>query len=527
MRHTVLLPVFSLLYLGVANAQSQPPSVYQVLMYSGVSSPTVPVFNSAGTAQIGSVTLTRSVPNIFSGSGNLANFGSSPFGAPTDPSLYGPNNAIALISGVLNQSIATSLSVIPISAPASGVITKVDPLTGGELPARSSSLGPIFTERAETIGRHNFYIGFSNQNYHFTSFNGRSLNGLPLLYSGGDVTKLTAGTTALSTYPVTFNLGLDVRLSQDIAFLTYGVTNRFDVSVGLPMVHAAVAARTYNGISWDGSGAGGQSSSNPNCWCSTTFNPGTPSLLQPDVANSHLSKSGFGDLILRMKGTVLERPGAVIALGADVRFPTGDAQNYLGAGAASFKPFVAVSLYSKPLKNGMVFSPHATLGWQIVGKSILGGTLEPTVQTVSTASGPVNYYGAPFTSTKDFLPDVLSWSVGAELALGKHNTVAFDVLGNELGLIHGMLNTKTSNSAQGFAPCGASVVVTCNTSLQTVPGLVSAGRQSLGQYSGAFGYKARVVGNLVVMFNALVRFDNNGLVSRFSPMFGLGYSFGR
>ena len=139
----------------------------------------------------------------------------------------------------------------------------------------------------------------------------------------------------------------------------------------------------------------------------------------------------------------------------------------------------------------------------------------------------MNYYGAPFTASKDYLPDVLSWSVGAELALGRHNTVAFDVLGNQLGLIHGILNTKTSNDAKGFAPCGASVVLTCTSALQTVPGLVSAGRQSLGQYSGAFGYKARVVGDLVVMFNALVRFDDNGLVARFTPMFGLGYSFGR
>ena len=519
MRRTSQLFVFLPLMIGVASAQA--PSVYQVLMYSGVSNQTFPINNAAGNPTGASVTLTRSVPNIFSGAGNLA----SPTLNLYDLTAYGPNSAIATISGVLNQSIATALSVIPISAPASGVVTKVDPLTGSELPSRSSSLGPIFTERAETIGKHKFYIGFSNQDYHFTSFNGRSLNGLPLLYAGGDSTKLSAGTTPLTTYPVTFNLGADVRLSQNIAFLTYGVTNRFDISVGLPMVHSAVAARLYNGISWDGSGAGNQSNSNPNCWCATTFNPGNPSLMQPDVANSHLSKTGFGDLIIRAKGTVLERPGAVIAVGADLRLPTGDEQNFLGAGAASFKPFAALSLYSKPFANGMVFSPHATIGWQFVGKSILGGTLTPSIDTVSTASGPINYYGAPFTASKDFLPDVLSWSVGAELALGRHNTVAVDVLGNEVGLIHGILNTKTLSTAQGFAPCGAGIVVGCGSTLQPVPGLVSAGRVALGQYSGAFGYKARVAGNLVVMFNALVRFDDNGLVARFTPLFGVGYSF--
>ena len=524
-----------LLSLCVTSASAQSgsaPSVSQVLIYSGVSSPSIPVLNASGSPN-GSVTLQRAVPNIFSGSGNLAGFGSNPFGAPTDPTLYGPNSGVALISGILNQSIATALSVIPISSPASGVITKTDPLTGGEIPA-SGTLGPIFTERAETIGKNKFYIGISHQDYHFTSYNGNSLNNLTLVYQGNESTKLSApGVSSLDTYPVSYSVGVDVRLSQDIAFLSYGVTNRFDVSVGLPVVHAAVAARMYNGISWEGSGTGNldkqtnTSGLTPNCWCSTSLAPGNPVLQVSDVGNSSLSKTGFGDMILRAKGTVLDRPNAVIAVGADVRLPTGDEQNFLGAGAASFKPFVAVSLYSKPLSNNVVFSPHATLGWQVVGKSVLGGTLVPTLQTANTASGPISYYGAPFTSTKDFLPDVLSWSVGAEVALGRHNTVAVDILGNQIGLMHGILNTQTNKTAMGFAPCGNTVNPNCTNPLQVVPGLISAGRTSMGQYTGSFGYKARIVGNLVAMFNILIRFDNNGLVSRFVPLYGIGYSFGR
>jgi hypothetical protein len=500
--------------------QTSPPSVSQVLIFSGtIPSMTVPVFNSSGV-QTGTVTLHNAVPNIFSGAGNLASVDTN----LNNTANYTSLQSLVSLTQALNAGIATSLSVIPISSPASGVIFKKDPATGGELPA-SSTLGPIFTERAETIGKHRFYIGFSNQDYHFTSFNGRSLNNLTMLYAGGEPTKLSAGTTPLTTYPATFNLGVDIRLSQDIAFLTYGVTNRFDLSVGLPAVHAAVAARTYNGIVWDGGGTGTQSSSNPNCWCANTLTPGNPLLELPDVGNSHLAKTGFGDLIVRGKGTIYESPGAVIALGADVRFPTGDAKNYLGAGAASFKPFMAVSFYSKPFSNGLVLSPHATLGYQYIGKSILGGTLVGTPQQVATSYGSVTYQGAPFTQTKDFLPDVLSWSVGAELALGRHSTVAVDVLGNEIGLIHGMPDTKTNSDAKGFMPCGPGLMPNCSTSLQPVPGLVSAGRVMIGEYSGAFGYKARVVGNLVVMFNALVRFDNNSLVSRFVPLYGIGYSF--
>ncbi len=61
--------------------------------------------------------------------------------------------------------------------------------------------------------------------------------------------------------------------------------------------------------------------------------------------------------------------------------------------------------------------------------------------------------------------------------------------------------------------------------LVTASGLVSAGRVSFGQYSGAFGYKARIVGNLVATFNMLVRFDNNGLTARATPLYGLSYTF--
>ena len=56
-------------------------------------------------------------------------------------------------------------------------------------------------------------------------------------------------------------------------------------------------------------------------------------------------------------------------------------------------------------------------------------------------------------------------------------------------------------------------------------GLVNAGRVSFGEYSGAFGYKARIISNLVATFNMLVRFDSNGLTAHLTPLYGLGYTF--
>jgi len=122
---------------------------------------------------------------------------------------------------------------------------------------------------------------------------------------------------------------------------------------------------------------------------------------------------------------------------------------------------------------------------------------------------------------------VFSWAGGVELALGSRSTVVADILGNQIGWIHGIPNTTTETLSGLAFPTsvngdytGAAVPVK-----GSVSGLVSAGNVSFGQYSGSFGYKLKVAGNLVVNLNALVRFDNNGLAARLVPLFGLGYSF--
>lgn len=511
-----------LLVTTKAQSQTSAQNVYSVLSQSSVFNQRV--YNSSGQS-IGM--LNQAVPNVYAFGGNLS-LGS--VGATLPVSSFQVNASIIQVNNAINSSIATALSAIPLASPASGVIFKIDPLTGADVPA-TSTLGPVFTERAETIGKHRLYIGLSHEDFHFTSINGQSLNGLTVLYPGGTasgITNLTNG-QKLTSYPATFQVGMDVRLSQNIAFITYGVTDRFDVSVGLPLVHSSVGARTFNGILYDGDGLAGQTGAlvaNPNCWCAGTFNPGAyvignnaANFTQPQIGQSSLGKTGFGDLLLRAKGTVLSTRSVAVAVGADLRLPTGDEANYLGTGATSVKPFVAVSLYSKPIAHNIIFAPHFTAGWQFNGKSILGGQLQPTTMTatMSDGSGTVTYSGAPISASKGYLPDVFSWAVGSEVAIGHHNTIVVDILGNQIGWIHGAPNL-IEGTATGFSP----------TTLQgvTARGLMGGpGTISFGQYNGAFGYKARLIGNLVFTFNALVRFDNNGLTARFSPLYGLGYSF--
>ncbi|MGD0966410.1 MAG: hypothetical protein ABSA57_21280 [Candidatus Acidiferrales bacterium] len=351
-----------------------------------------------------------------------------------------------------------------------------------------------------------------------------------MLDPGGQPTSITqTGLGIVNRFPTTFNISADVRLSQNVAFLTYGVTSRIDVSVGLQVVHASISSQTSNGVNFAGNGnnnfvVNGQKQGN--CWCVDTFTPGlapgangaslTSGLVLPQINSSSYGTTGFGDMMLRFKGNIVERRNLSIAVGADLRLPTGNAQNFLGTGAVAVRPFLAASLYTKALGHGLVLAPDLNVGWQVAGQSILAGQITATPLTTSSPTE----YGPPFVTSKGYLPDVFSWAVGTELALGRHQTIVADILGNEIGWLHGIPNTTAQ--AVSNVPL-ASAAATPTT--VTASGLVYAGHVSFGQYSGAFGYKARVLGNLVATFNMLVRFDSNGLKAKTVPLFGLGYTF--
>src|SRR4030095_11982918 len=70
---------------------------------------------------------------------------------------------------------------------------------------------------------------------------------------------------------------------------------------------------------------------------------------------------------VRWRQTVRKATNQGIALGIDLRLPTGDERNLLGTGAPGVSPFVAWS------GNFGALSPHLNAGYQWNGDSILGG----------------------------------------------------------------------------------------------------------------------------------------------------------
>jgi hypothetical protein len=329
-------------------------------------------------------------------------------------------------------------SSLPVPSPASGFIYTFDP-SAGVFVRSSESFGPILTERADTIGRNKLSVGFTFQRFVFDKIDGINLHSVPLVIDLPGLAEVRS------------KENLNLQLNQFTMFATYGLTNRFDVSVAVPF-------STVNfGLAYSATISPFPQSGNPGQGDIPIFAQGTH------------TATGLGDVNLQLKGTVLRGERGALALGAAVRLPTGDEYQALGAGAAAIKPFVAGSLSYKRI------SPHANLGYQVNGKSVLTGNI--------------------FTSEKRYIPNQIQYATGVDAGVIRRLTLDFDILGAEV--IHGDRLTTT----QGFI------------------------RRSYNITNGAAGFKVNPVGNLLFIFNMLFRLNDGGLRSKIAPLVGLSYAF--
>src|ERR1700722_9502624 len=201
-----------------------------------------------------------------------------------------------------------TLGQLPIAKPA-GVI--LEPHNGILVPT-SESLGPVFSERAQTIGRKRLFLGSTYQHFIFSSVDGTDLKSIPILIQYAEV-----GQNQL--FAVT-NDRFDVKASQYTFLAAYGVTNKLDVSVALP-IETVVESAVING----------------NVYLQNS------NVSMPIYKNVAGRSTGVGDLVLGAKATVVDTNKLSMAAGFDLRLPTGDELNFRGAGAVGFKPYLVVS----------------------------------------------------------------------------------------------------------------------------------------------------------------------------------------
>jgi hypothetical protein len=407
------------------------------------------------------------------------------------PGLYGPNGltlanpfhaahfdaAAGTNFTPVNTSIGTQLSLLPIASPASGFVYSFDK-TLGVVTQSNESFGPVLTERSETIGRNKVFVGFTYQHFAFDSVDGLDIHNFPAVFN-----HVQFGTVAqfpfLNDYITTTN-NIDLHINQYTWFVTYGLGNRVDVSVAIPLVNAdmkVTSAAHINRLAAPNlTGAG----ADPVTGQFHFFDLANPNTSVDKTFVDSSSATGIGDVVFRVKATAWKGERAGVAVGLDVRAPSGDANNFLGTGAVGVKPFVAASYRAR-------VSPHVNLGYQWNGDSVLAGD--------------------PTAGTKAKMPNSFLYSFGVDYGILKRLTAVFDIVGQEVFDSPSVVKA-TFTDANGKA----------------VPEIAFV-KQSVNLSSASLGVKFSPVRKLLVTGNMLIKLNDGGLRTDIVPLVGVSYTF--
>lgn len=366
-----------------------------------------------------------------------------------------------------NVSLASQLASVPLPSPASGFTYELDTALG-VFKRSTQSFGPILSDRAETIGRNKASFGLNYQRFRFDTLEGIDLAHVPAVFTHDD--PVAGGRADV----VTTDNSIDLQVSQLISYISYGLADRVDISVAIPVVSVdlAVASQaTLRRIGTAGSPA------------THFFRDAAGGFSTEKTFATSRSASGIGDLIARLKVQPFKGGASGLALGVEGRFPTGDEQNLLGSGAYGVKPFVVVSVS----KN--VLSPHVNLGYQWNGDSVLAGNV--------------------LTGEKRSLPDQVFYAAGVDIGVSSRVTLALDVLGRRV-LKSPRIETSTFRALDGTS---------------TFPSTHFVPDANFNVTNGSVGLKINAAGKLLVDLNVLFKMDEGGLRDKVTPLFGLEYSF--
>jgi hypothetical protein len=372
----------------------------------------------------------------------------------------------------IDDLVSSQLSSFPLVSSAGGFTWRFEPVSGTFTRA-SNSFGPLFAERATTIGRNRLNFGVNYQRVTFDRLEGKSLTGGAIVgytglpgHLGGD-----SG--------VFYQDALDLRATTNTVsvFTTYGASDRLDVGVAVPINRVELKATLRSDYG----------DSNEGIWmppmCSLiSFAPDC--FPPPIVREESATASGIGDVVVRAKYNLLRQTGGGGVSGAvDVRLPTGDERNLLGVAGLQTKLYLIASAALGRL------SPHINAGY-----------------TVSGASGAAGDPGSTLTAP----PDEVNYAAGADFVVSLRTTVTFDVLGRSLRKI----GTLEEGSTAFGRPSGG-----LYQEFRLVPGA------DLNLLLGSTGVRVNPVANLLVSANVLFPLTQHGLTDRLTWLLGFDYSF--
>src|SRR5215208_6334937 len=284
-----------------------------------------------------------------------------PHSAHFQPLLNDPANPVIAIVEGFNSQMATQFSTFPLGS-SSGGITYVFDEAVGTFRRSSSSFGPLFAERALTIGRGKLNAGLNYQHTSYDTFEGQNLGdgSIKFYLRHQDCCGFLDPSTLTGFRQVPDGTRLDPPFESDLIeaalslkattnttalFANYGVTDRWDVGVAVPIVRvnldASVTARILRFATNPPPEAMLTDQQRKDSLDVHTFEIGNPSATQTLAHSGH--STGLGDIAIRTKYQVLRGAGGGLAAAVDLRLPTGDENELLGTGGVQAKLMLIAS----------------------------------------------------------------------------------------------------------------------------------------------------------------------------------------
>jgi len=154
----------------------------------------------------------------------------------------------ATLIAFLTSAIGTNVANLPIGATSSGGTFR---FVNGVPVVTSTSHGPVFAERAQTLGAGRVLVGASVNQFNFKVVRGADLNNIQLNFIhanadfagcdsvyGTDCSKMGAPT--LEHEFIQLRLALDLNVRSTVFVLTYGLGDWLDIGVAVPLVSTSL-----------------------------------------------------------------------------------------------------------------------------------------------------------------------------------------------------------------------------------------------------------------------------------------------
>ena len=231
--------------------------------------------------------------------------------------------AAAATRDTIVRSLLVNLSAEPIGTSSSGFVYRLDPELG-TMRRVSDTFGTFFVERATTSGRGRASLGVSASAAGYDRLDGLNLR------DGSLVTTANQFTDEPAPFDVE-SLTLRISTNTLTVFGSYGVTDRLEIGGAIPFVRLHVEG------------------SRVNVYRGQTF----------VQASGSADASGVADAVARAKFRLISGPNAAFAAAVEVRLPTGNDADLLGAGSTGFR---ALAIFSDEAGRVGVHG-NGAIGW--------------------------------------------------------------------------------------------------------------------------------------------------------------------